>query len=38
MAAINALSTYNLGNSRINHAHHRDLRHVLAPLYVRMAR
>ena len=38
MAAINALSTYNLGNSRINHAHHRDLRHVACGVYVRMAR
>lgn len=38
MAAINALSTYNLGNSRINHAHHRDLRHVACAIYVRMAR
>lgn len=38
MAAINALSTYNLGNSRINHAHHRDLRHVACAAYVRMAR
>ncbi len=38
MAAINALSTYNLGNSRINHAHHRDLRHVTCAVYVRMAR
>lgn len=37
-AAINALSTYNLGNSRINHAHHRDLRHVACAVYVRMAR
>lgn len=38
MAAINALSTYNLGNSRINHAHHHDLRHVACAVYVRMAR
>lgn len=38
MAVINALSTYNLGNSRINHAHHRDLRHVACAVYVRMAR
>lgn len=38
IAAINALSTYNLGNSRINHAHHRDLRHVACAVYVRMAR
>lgn len=38
MAAINALSTYNLDNSRINHAHHRDLRHVACAVYVRMAR
>lgn len=38
MAAINALSTYNLGNSGINHAHHRDLRHVACAVYVRMAR
>lgn len=38
MAAINALSTYNLGNSRINHAYHRDLRHVACAVYVRMAR
>ena len=30
--------TYNLGNSRINHAHHRDLRHVACAVYVRMAR
>ena len=34
MAAINALSTYNLSNSRL----HRDLRHVACAVYVRMAR
>ena len=38
MAAINALSTYNLNNSRLNHSHHRDLRHVACAVYVRMAR
>ena len=38
MAAIDALSTYNLANSRLNHSHHRDLRHVACAVYVRMAR
>ena len=38
MAAINALSTYNLNNSRLNHSRHRDLRHVACAVYVRMAR
>ena len=38
MAAINALSTYNLNNSRLNRSHHRDLRHVTCAVYVRMAR
>lgn len=38
MAAINALSTYNLSNSRLNRSHHRDLRHVACAVYVRMAR
>lgn len=38
MAAINALSTYNLSNSRLDHSHHRDLRHVACAVYVRMAR
>lgn len=38
MAAINALSTYNLNNSRLNRSHHRDLRHVACAVYVRMAR
>lgn len=38
MAAINALSTYNLNNSRLDHSHHRDLRHVACAVYVRMAR
>ena len=37
MAAINALSTYNLNNSRLNRGHHRDLRHVACAVYVRMA-
>ena len=38
MAAINALSTYNLNNSRLDRSHHRDLRHVACSVYVRMAR
>lgn len=38
MAAINALSTYNLSNSRLDRSHHRDLRHVACSAYVRMAR
>ena len=38
MAAINALSTYNLSNSRLDRSHHRDLRHVACAAYVRMAR
>lgn len=38
MAAVNALSTYNLSNSRLNRSHHRDLRHVACAAYVRMAR
>lgn len=38
MAAINALSTYNLNNSRFDRSHHRDLRHVACAVYVRMAR
>lgn len=38
MAAINALSTYNLSNSRLNRSHRRDLRHVACAVYVRMAR
>lgn len=38
MAAINALSTYNLNNSRLDRSHHRDLRHVACSAYVRMAR
>ena len=38
MAAINALSTYNLSNSRLDRSHHRDLRHVTCAVYVRMAR
>lgn len=38
MAAINALSTYNLNNSRLDRSHHRDLRHVACAAYVRMAR
>ena len=38
MAAIDALSTYNLNNSRLDRSHHRDLRHVACPVYVRMAR
>ena len=37
MAAINALSTYNLNNSRLDRGHHRDLRHVACAVYVRMA-
>ena len=37
MAAINALSTYNLSNSRLGRSHHRDLRHVTCAVYVRMA-
>lgn len=37
-AAINALSTYNLSNSRLNRSHRRDLRHVACAVYVRMAR
>lgn len=37
-AAINALSTYNLSNSRLDRSHHRDLRHVACAVYVRMAR
>ena len=37
MAAINALSTYNLSNSRLDRSHHRDLRHVACAAYVRMA-
>lgn len=37
MAAINALSTYNLSNSRLDRSHHRDLRHVACAVYVRMA-
>lgn len=37
MAAINALSTYNLSNSRLDRSHHRDLRHVTCAVYVRMA-
>lgn len=36
--AINALSTYNLSNSRLDRSHHRDLRHVACAVYVRMAR
>lgn len=36
--AINALSTYNLNNSRLDRSHHRDLRHVACAVYVRMAR
>lgn len=38
MAAINALSTYNLSNSRLDRSHQRDLRHVACAVYVRMAR
>ena len=38
IAAINALSTYNLSNSRLDRSHHRDLRHVACAVYVRMAR
>lgn len=38
MAAINALSTYNLSNSRLDRSHHRDLRHVACTVYVRMTR
>lgn len=38
MAAINALSTYNLNNSRLDRSHHRDLRHAACAVYVRMAR
>ena len=38
MAAIDALSTYNLNNSRLDRSHHRDLRHVTCAVYVRMAR
>lgn len=38
MAAINALSTYDLNNSRLDRSHHRDLRHVACAVYVRMAR
>lgn len=38
MAAINALSTYNLSNSWLDRSHHRDLRHVACAAYVRMAR
>ena len=38
MAAINALSTYSLNNSRLDRSHHRDLRHVACAVYVRMAR
>lgn len=38
MAAINALSTYNLSNSRLDRSHRRDLRHVACAVYVRMAR
>ena len=38
MTAINALSTYNLNNSRLDRFHHRDLRHVACAAYVRMAR
>lgn len=38
MAAINALSMYNLNNSRLDRSHHRDLRHVACAVYVRMAR
>lgn len=38
MAAINALSTYNLSSSRLDRNQHRDLRHVACAVYVRMAR
>lgn len=38
MAAVDALSTYNLNNSRLDRSHHRDLRHVACAVYVRMAR
>ena len=38
MAAINALSTYDLNNSRLDRGHHLDLRHVACAVYVRMAR
>ena len=38
MATINALSTYNLSNSRLDRSHHRDLCHVACAVYVRMAR
>ena len=38
MTAINALSTYNLNNSRLDREHHRDLCHVACAAYVRMAR
>lgn len=38
MTAINALSTYNLNNSRLDRSQHRDLRHVACAVYVRMAR
>lgn len=38
MAAIDALSTYNLSNSRLDRSHHRDLRYVACAVYVRMAR
>lgn len=38
MAAIDALSTYNLSNSRLDRSYHRDLRHVACAAYVRMAR
>lgn len=38
MAAIDALSTYNLSNSRLDRSHHRDLRHMACAVYVRMAR
>lgn len=38
MTALNALSTYNLNNSRLDRSHHRDLRHVACAVYVRMAR
>lgn len=38
MAAIDALSTYSLNNSRLDRSHHRDLRHVACAVYVRMTR
>lgn len=38
MAAIDALSTYNLSSSRLDRSHHRDLRHVACAVYVRMVR